>query len=129
MYLFVLINLHQWVYVFDGTNNLISFLLYSYCFLTFQQAFHILLVFFMSSSRNDFLLISALTTSGIVILIKRISCRIVFTCFDRLNKQSINIPKCWINHLIWIIIFRLCCYFRSTFVPRYCSFDFLSQVL
>ena len=40
LYLFVLINLGEWVYnSFGAMSNLINFLLYSHCFLTFWQVF------------------------------------------------------------------------------------------
>ena len=46
---------------FDGTNNVINFLLYSHHFLTSWQVFHTLLVcFFTGWSKNGLLSISTL---------------------------------------------------------------------
>ena len=59
---------------------------------------------------------------------KRISCRIIFTCFERLNKEFINIPKCWMNHVMKLIVFCLCGYFKSIFIPSYYFFESLLLV-
>ena len=84
-------------------------------FLIFGQVFHTLLDYFLWVDQKilccqlmhgnlQFLLMACNT-------LKKISCRIIPTSFERLNKQSINNPKCWINHIIQIIIIWLCCYF------------------
>ena len=58
----------------------------------------------------------------------RISCKVTVTIFEQKNKHSINFPKCLINHIIQIVVFDLCCYFRFIFIPRNCSFKSLFQI-
>ena len=68
-YLFVLINLLQWVYnISDDTNNLINFLLDTDHFLRFQWAFDTLLLCCLEADQNGLLSIniskSFISTNG-----------------------------------------------------------------
>ena len=101
----------QWFYVFDGKNNFASFLLHDHCILIFRQVFHMLLFVFYRLIKKWFIVNYRIKIFEFYwwhkILIRRTSCRIIDTIFEWKNKQSINIPKCCISHIIQIVVFGL----------------------